>query len=365
MYEITDMDHFGRGITRIDGKIVFVNGALPGEIVELDIIENKKKYMVANVKSIKNESINRVKVECPYYNECGGCDLLHLSYGSQLEYKKNKVKNIFYKYVGLNIDPEIISSPNKAYRNKVVFHKGKQGYGLYKKNSHDIVYIDECLLLDNKLNGLQNSVSLDEDITFRLCDGEVISNIFEKSEGFKTINNLKFKLNINSFFQVNDFICSKLFDFVSSFVSKDDEVLDLYAGVGTLSLVAAINAKKVYSIEINEYASSNALENVKLNNRENVEVINGDVPKILKNFGESFNTVIVDPPRSGLDEFTREFLLEKLPNKILYVSCDPLTLARDIDVLKQKYNIENITLLDMFPNTYHVETVCVLKKKSA
>ena len=363
MYEITDMDHFGRGITRIDGKIVFVNGALPGEIVELDIIEDKKKYMVANVKTIKNESVNRIKVECPYYSECGGCDLLHLSYNSQLEYKKNKVKNIFSKYADLNIEPNIVSSADKGYRNKVVFHKGKQGYGLYKKNSHDIVYIDECLLLDSKLKGLQNSDSLEKEITFRICDSGVISNIFEKSEGFKTINNLKFKLNINSFFQVNDFICSKLFDIVSGFVSKDDEVLDLYAGVGTLSLVASINAKKVYSIEINEYASSNALENAKLNNKDNVEVINGDVPKILKKFDKNFNTVIVDPPRSGLDEFTRDFLLEKLPNKILYVSCDPLTLARDINVLKEKYELDNITLLDMFPNTYHVETVCVLKKK--
>jgi len=364
MYEITDMDHFGRGITRVDGKIVFVNGALPGELVELDIIQNKKNYMLANIKSIKNETLNRVKVECPYYGECGGCDLLHLAYDSQLEYKKDKVRNIFSKYAGINIEPNIISSPEKGYRNKVVFHKGNKGYGFYKKNSHDIVYIDKCLLLDDRLKELHNCNSLENEVAFRVCDNEVISNIFEKSESLKTINDLTFKLNINSFFQVNDYICSRLFDIVSGFVSNDDEVLDLYAGVGTLSMVASINAKKVYSIEINEYASKNAIENVKLNNKDNVEVINGDVPKILKNFDNSFNTVIVDPPRSGLDEFTRNYLLEKIPNKILYVSCDPLTLARDINILKEKYNIENITLLDMFPNTYHVETVVFLIKKN-
>lgn len=364
MCEITGLDHFGRGITRKNGKIIFVNNALPGEKVDIEIILDKKNYSVANVKNLKESSLSRRNVKCPYYHECGGCDIMHMKYSAQVKFKKEKVKNILKKYASLDVEPDFIESDKEFnYRNKVVLHKKNQYYGFYKKNTHDLVYINECLLLNDELNNVIKKAQDKEEVIFRNCDNYVIGNTFEKSEGLKTINGLKFKLNINSFFQVNDFICSRLFDIVSQFVTKEDIVLDLYAGVGTLSIVAGTKASKVYSVEINEYASMNARENIKINNSNNIEVINGDVSKILSNFNKQFNAIIVDPPRSGLDKNTKEFILDKKPAKVLYIACDPVTLARDLKELSDVYDVNKVILLDMFPNTYHVETVCLLSRK--
>ena len=360
--EIIDYDHNGRGISKVDGKVIFIPNSIKGEIVDIGIVCEKKNYSIGKIKEIIKGSKARVKPLCPYFNACGGCDLMHMNYELQLEYKVNKIKNILKKYSNIDVYPEIVKSDKFLnYRNKLVLHKGSKGYGLFQKNSNDIIYIDECKIADERINKLLDFNSKEKEVTFRVCDKDVISNIFDKSDSIKTINGLKFNINVNSFFQVNDYICGKLFEEVSSNINNDDIVLDLYAGVGTLSILCAKKCKYVYSVEINKFASADAVKNVKLNNMNNIEVINGDAAKVVGTFDKRITKIIVDPPRSGLDKKTIEFLNNSNVKNIIYIACEPLSLARDINYLSH-YKLSEIKIFDMFPNTYHFESVAVLER---
>ena len=169
-------------------------------------------------------------------------------------------------------------------------------------------------------------------------------------------------VDANSFFQVNHYICSKLFKLIEKNIDISNICLDLYSGVGTLSIVASKKAKKVYGIEVNNYSYKNAVKNLELNNIKNVKFINGLVEKEITKIKESVDVIITDPPRSGMDYVTIDTINKLKPKKIIYVSCNPLTLARDLNLLTN-YKLNFITLLDMFPNTHHVESFCVLKLK--
>ena len=174
---------------------------------------------------------------------------------------------------------------------------------------------------------------------------------------------MKFRIDINSFFQVNNYICSKVFDFIENNIDETNVALDLYSGVGTLSILASKNAKKVYSIEVNNSSYNNALENIKLNNISNISLMHGKVENEINKIKEKVDLIITDPPRSGMDSLTIETILKMLPKKIIYMSCEPSTLARDLNLLKENYELKKVKAFDMFPNTYHVETVCILKIK--
>lgn len=363
MYEVIDLDHQGRGIIKIDNKIVFVENALKGELIDVIIYEEHKNYSLAKIKNIKTPSIYRREAMCEYYDVCGGCNIMHTTYENQLNYKVEKVKNIFKKYLNLNLDLKIIRSKNELnYRNKITLHGDKTKLGFYQKKSNQLVYIKQCLLATKAINKLLPLKSKEQKVVLRSDKEEVISNILEKSTLIKEINGLKFKININSFFQVNDYICSKLFLHIQKFINKNDVMLDLYSGVGTLSIVTSLIAKKVYSVEINKFAYKDILDNSKLNNISNMEVYNLSVEKFVKIFTKDFNFLIVDPPRTGLGKEIINFILKRKPLKIMYISCDPLTLARDLKELLNDYDLKNTTLLDMFPNTYHVETIVLMSR---
>lgn len=362
--KIESLDHLGRGIARIDNKITFIDNALEGEVVDIEIISNNKKYNEAKTTKIIKCSKDRRDVMCPYYNECGGCDLMHMNYEAELNFKKNKVINILKKYADVVIDPEVIKCNNEFnYRNKITLHYKDNKRGFYKNKTNDVIEIDKCLIARNKINEVLKDVkNKDKNIILRTNDKEVIYN--KESYLIKEINNYKFRISLNSFFQVNDYICSKLFDLIENYIEKDEKVLDLYSGVSTLSIVASKNASKVIGIEQNSYASSDGEYNIELNNLSNVEAINSKVEDIVKDLKRSFDTLIIDPPRKGLDNLTTNFILNSKFKKIIYVSCDPMTLARDINILKGKYLIKDFKILDMFPNTHHVECVTVLSLKS-
>ena len=180
---------------------------------------------------------------------------------------------------------------------------------------------------------------------------------------FERINNVLFKISYDSFFQVNPSVASKLFQIVKDNISLNDKVLDLYCGVGTLSLMAAANAKSVVGIEIVPNAILNAIFNASINSVDNTCFVLNDVSEAVSKISLDFNKVIVDPPRRGLTKEAIEVLLKIRPEKIIYVSCDPQTLVRDCKLLSENYDIEKSYVLDMFSYTYHVETVLILKKR--
>lgn len=396
--KICKYDHYGRGISYIDGRIVFVENAMPGEVVEAEIVKDTAKFCEAKVLNYISKSDARTKSRCPYYEECGGCQLRHLSYDDSLEFKKNKQLEILKKYAGLELETTVIKNKNRDfYRNKIELQVRDGVYGFFKKGSHEIVEVDRCLNAEESINTILRSTHLlhieNGVVTIKSnYNGEIILSIesddeqsieieklrekcklvgivyndklvFGADHFIEIIDNTLFKETYNSFFQINRYINVELFKIVSDNVDEGSTVLDLCCGVGTLSLIASRKAKKVYAIEIVENAIKDALINSKMNKIENVCFMLGDAYKSIGKIDDVIDCVIIDPPRSGLTEEAAKSLMSKYPKKIVYISCDPVTLARDLNVLKEKYDVKKLYLLDMFSYTYHLESVCILNRE--
>lgn len=400
--KITSLDHYGRGIGRLNDKIIFIDNALVDDVVSVEIINEKKNYYEGKITEYINKSNNHVKPNCPYYDLCGGCNIMHMPYDNQLEFKYNKVKEILSKFADVKMDiNEIISSEEYNYRNKVTLQvNGKCGF--YKRNSNEIISVDNCLISNKKINKVITkfrSISLNKinQIVIKSTDlNEVmvviyvndsikessiinelksVSNsiIIKDKEGYRTIygsdfikekiGDYYFNISADSFFQVNTKQAYKMYEIVKKYIGKSNKLLDLYCGTGTIGIYVSSIANKVIGVEINKYAIEDANNNALLNNVSNIEFICNDVNKSINDF-DKIDSIVVDPPRSGLDAITINSILDINPNKIVYVSCDPVTLARDIKLLKDSYEVKEVTPLDMFPNTYHVECIVLLEKSS-
>nr|MBP3259146.1 23S rRNA (uracil(1939)-C(5))-methyltransferase RlmD [Bacilli bacterium] len=394
--KIDRLDHQGRGIAMMD-KVTFIPDALPGEIVDIEITESKSKYNVGEVKNYIQKSDVRIKPVCPYYHVCGGCDLMHISYDEEVKYKENKIKNIMQRYAGLtNVSKIVRCQTELGYRNKVTFKVDKK-LGIYKKDSHDITYIDNCMLISEQMNSyieIINKMDLtgvyevviresdNADMIIFKCNDDVKLDVDDLEANvvryydrkYKTlkgnnyiidkIGDLSYKISPSSFFQVNSHQVKRLYDLVleNLELKNTDKVLDLYCGTGTIGLYVSRYCSDVFGIEINEDAIKDANYNKKLNDIDNIFFTVGD-SKIIKDISYKANKIIVDPPRAGLDKKVIDEILNINPETLVYVSCDPITLARDLNILKNNYTVEKIIPVDMFPRTYHVETVCKLKRK--
>ena len=391
---INKVDNKGRGIGYTSGKIVFVKNALPGEIVTLKNIKEHKKYITADIQNIVKKSELRNIPKCPYYDSCGGCNLMHLGIDYQEEYKEKKVKEILKKYANIKENVKFIKNNKELYyRNKVTLKVKNGEFGYYNDETHNFIKVNNCLLVNNKINEFIKSnvikinngelvirvnyqdellinirsaedVSILNDINKYNVVGVVLNDkvIYGTSFFYDYIGDFRFKVSYNSFFQVNNYMASNIFMILKSNL-KGKNLLDLYCGVGTLGLSLKDNFESIYGIEKIENAIIDAKENALINNCHNAHFYAGDTYEVLKDINVSFDTIIVDPPRSGLNEETRDLIIKLRPDKLCYVSCDPLTLARDLNILNEFYDVEKINALDMFPNTYHVECVCILERK--
>lgn len=392
MVEVIKLDHLGRGIGKLDGKIIFIPNALPNEIVSVKIIKDKKRYYEGIVTEYKKLSNKRIQPLCPYYDKCGGCDLMHLDYNDELKFKQEKIENIINQYVNENIKiNKIIGSDNiYNYRNKLTLHINNK-IGLYQKQSNDIIEIDKCLIVDDKINKIIKDLKKykinTKEIIIKASDKETMisyngniskiedlncSNIWENSKLIKgngyiqeKIGNLTFQISPEAFFQVNTKQTKKLYDKIKVManLSKNDQVLDLYCGTGTIGLYLSDACSKVLGVEINEQAINNANNNKKINNIKNAEFIVGDAKKVIKDIKFKPSVIIVDPPRSGLFKGMVDDLIKFKADKIIYVSCDPMTLARDLNILQEHYEITEIQPVDLFPHTHHVECIAKLIRK--
>ena len=394
--KVDRLDHQGRGIAMLD-KVTFIPNALPGEIVDIEIVETKSKYNIGEVKNYIQKSDVRIEPVCPYYHECGGCDLMHMPYDEEVIYKEEKIKNIMQRYAGLtNVSKIVRCQKELGYRNKVTFKVDKK-LGIYKKDSHDITYIDNCMLISEQMNSyieIINNMDLtgvyevviresdNADMIIFKCDDDVKLDVDDLEANvvryydrkYKTlkgnnyiidkIGDLSYKISPSSFFQVNAHQVKRLYDLVleNLELKNTDKVLDLYCGTGTIGLYVSRYCSDVFGIELNEDAIKDANYNKKLNDIDNIFFTAGD-SKIIKDISYEPNKIIVDPPRAGLDQKVIEEILNINPEMVVYVSCDPITLARDLNFFKDKYEIEKIIPVDMFPRTYHVETVCKLRRK--
>lgn len=401
--EITKLDHQGRGIGKINDKIVFVNKVYPTEIVDIKIIAEKKKYAEGEVLNYIKKSDKRINNSCSHFINCGGCTFIDLKYEEQLKYKEEKIKELTIRNEIATIIKPIIKSDNQYnYRNKAIFHINKK-LGYYKNKTYQIEPIEKCYLLNEKINEALNIINTKinyqilENLTIRYSEYTkelmlIIGNHLLSSEidtlksNFSTIivqkrnsetiihgdgyitEKLKkylFKISPTAFFQVNTKQTERLYNKVLEYASPNEKdiVLDLYCGTGTIGLYLSEHAKKVIGIEVNKEAVKDAKINAELNNIKNAEFFASDTNNINSLIKETPSIIIVDPPRSGLTNQVIDYLIKTNPEKIIYVSCDPITLMRDLKSLSENFNINEITPVDMFPNTYHVESVVKLTKK--
>lgn len=395
-YKIEKLDNFGRGISHINNKIVFISNALEDEVVDATTTYSNKKFDEAKVNEIIEVSRMRIKPICPYFDICGGCNLLHMNYDDQLKFKYNKVKDIIFKYLKEDIKVnDVIYSNQFNYRNKASFEvKEKLCYKMRK--STNLVDIKYCYLLDNNINDIVhvlnnlnlkniNNITIrtgEEDIMVIISGNptqEIIDALKEKARSIyvndklvygrsnivSKIGNYEFFVSDKSFFQVNKYNVKNLYDKVLEYaeLTGNENILDLYCGTGTIGIYLSKYAKSVIGIEVNEQAIFDANVNKNKNNIENISFICDTTSNINNIVNNDFDVIIVDPPRSGLDKNTINFLINSKAKRVVYVSCDIMTLVRDLNILKQYYDIREITPVDMFPNTYHVECVCVLNLK--
>ena len=398
--KIYKLDSKGRGIGRYNNKPIFIFNALPNEEVLVKNINERSKYVTADSYDFIIRSDKRINPICPYFGVCGGCDLMHMSYDEQLKFKKDKVSFNIHSMVDSNIKVlDIKHSDNLHYRNKAEF-KVSNNVGYYSKSTHEIVPVEKCFLVNDKINEilkfLRNKkldgifsilirASLNDCMVVFNTDKKIeiyfldelkslvstcILNVngneevlFGKGYIIDSIKNFSYKISPKSFFQVNTDGAYLLYSTVLNYIKKGDRVLDLYCGTGSIGIFLSDVASSVLGVEINSDAVNDAFFNKNLNNLTNVDFKCLDT-SLFSNDLSDIDTVVVDPPRSGMNLKTINYLLDQNVDKIVYVSCDLMTLCRDLNIMKDKYKILEVTPVDMFPNTYHVECVSVLRRKS-
>lgn len=394
---IKKLDDFGRGICFLNDKITFIPNSLEDEVIEYKIIDEKKKYNKAKALRIFNDSNDRIKPICPYYLKCGGCHLDHMSFIKENNFKIQKVKNILSKFAKIEIDDlEIVNGKYYNYRNKVILTVEKGRIGLLEEGSNNLVEIDKCCIINDEINErlelLKHLVKKENEISkvmirignksgnvmlnikgnvnnknpfMDICDSLIINDEIITNEYITSyIMDKKFIIRKKSFFQVNDEMVEKLYSYVRDIIIllSSKCVLDLYCGVGTIGIMISDLVEKVVGVEVEDEAIVDANQNKKLNNVKNIDFINSKVEEVINNFNSGFDTVIVDPPRSGLDSKTKDILLSGKFKNIVYISCDIVTFARDLFELSFVYSFKSIKLFNMFPRTYHVECVCVMSR---
>jgi 23S rRNA (uracil1939-C5)-methyltransferase len=415
----------GEGIGDFEGFTVFVDGALPGEIVTASITEVRKNFARATVVSTEKTSPHRVTPPCPVFGRCGGCQLMHLDYSQQLETKRQRVIDALER-IGKIFNVPVaacIPSPSPlSYRNKIqlpVVMDPELRMGLYAFNSHDIVEIEKCYIhcslgeqVFSKVKQIlkaepdpslrfvliKTGVNTNQVLVILVTEGEggpnlsataekimesspeirgVVQNINTSSgnvvlgKTFKTlaghssivdkICGLHFKVSPASFFQVNPAQAENLYKSALEFcqLKGDETVLDAYCGVGTLSLILAPHAKQVIGVECVPDAIADAEDNAKRNQIKNTVFHCAQAENFIETLS-AIDVAVLNPPRKGCEPAFLEKLLQLKPKRIVYVSCDPATLARDLAILQKEYTVNTVQPFDMFPQTVHVESIASL-----
>ncbi len=364
--EILKNTYGGSGLGFINGKAVFVPGTCSGEIVKAEITEEKKDYSTAKIIEIIKKSADRIEPQCPNFMICGGCSYLHLNYESELIIKKEIIIDSL-KRIGRfheSVIPEIdtISSERLNYRShaRINYEKGCPGFRSRESNEHINLPVNGCILLDDKINGAS--------FNFKPADGELRiaadchGNIFNSETSEIILENdggLFFEREISLFYQANRFLRNMMLERVSSLsgISSADDFLDIDCGVGFFTFYLAKIAHRGFGIDINKKSILLADKNRNLNKIFNVEFKSLPSSNI-HSLRFKPKTVIIDPPRSGIDKITRQTITSLKAENLIYVSCNPATFSRDAaDFVKAGYKLKSLSLIDMFPCTHHIEVI--------
>ena len=455
--EITKIAAEGKGMARCDGKVIFVENAVPGDIADVRITKNRKDFAIAKVMDLKKPSPQRIESFCEHFGICGGCKWQYLPYEQQGLYKQEIVEESLRRVGKLDFPPLLPilqAEKTQYYRNKMEFTfsnkrwlsleevnsdvpiDNRNAVGMHVPGLYDkVVDIEYCYLQGSPSNEIRNEIRnyakehelsyydlrehqgflrnlivrtstlnelmvilsvaeprqsvIDALLDHLLCQFPQITSLHyvinQKRNDtlydqdiitfhgrgyiFEQFEDLKYKISPKSFFQTNPYQGVRLYQVVRDFADlKGSElVYDLYTGTGSIALFLARQCKKVVGIEEVEAAIIDAKFNAKLNEIENAAFYAGDVKAML---GGEFvaengtpDVLVTDPPRAGMHKDVAMRILEMSPSKIVYVSCNPVTQARDLQILSEAYSIEKVQPVDMFPHTYHIENVVLLVQK--
>jgi 23S rRNA (uracil1939-C5)-methyltransferase len=455
--EIIDAGSEGKAIAKVDGLVVFVEHAVPGDVADLQVTKKKGSYMEAKAIFIHKPSEQRVDALCQHFGTCGGCKWQNLDYKAQIQYKQKQVFDNLTRLAKIELpefSPILGSEEAYFYRNKLEFSfsnkrwmtveeiagtadlGNKNALGFHIPKMFDkILDIQMCWLQPEPSNEIRNEIrqfALDNNydffdirnqegllrnviirntstgewmvlVSFYKDDREKVEALMEhlyikfpqitallyvinpkrndtisdldiqvyKGKGYITeeMEGLKFKISAKSFYQTNSKQAYELYKITRNFagIESHHTVYDLYTGTGTIANFVAKGAKKVVGIEYVEAAIEDARINSELNNISNTEFFAGDMKDVLNTeFIEKHgkpDVVITDPPRAGMHEDVVNKLLEMNPERIVYVSCNPATQARDLAILDKNYTVVKVQPVDMFPHTHHVENVVLLKRR--
>ena len=438
---IEDLTHDGNGVAKIDGYPLFIQGALPGETVEVHVLKTLKNYGFAKVLDILTKSPERVEAPCEYFAQCGGCQLQHLSYEGQLKWKQNMVANVMKRLGKIDAPVHPVKGMEEPwnYRNKsqIPFAQNEAGIavaGFYKTKSHAIVNMDRCLIQTGEADPMMAHLKgelvalgirpYDEKshqgmlrhvvVRKARATGEVMIVVITKSKklpqaaalveklrelvpnvtsivqnvnsertnvifGNETltlwgkdtivdkIGDVRFEISARSFYQVNPIQTEVLYKQALDYaqLTGNERVIDAYCGIGSISLFLAQQAGQVMGVEIVEQAIEDAKRNAELNGLTNTYFEAGPAEEVIPRWykeGKEADVLVVDPPRKGCDEALLNTIIEQKPKRVVYVSCNPATLARDLRILEDGgYKTQEVQPVDMFPHTTHCEAVAWLE----
>lgn len=396
---VLSLAYGGYGVVKRGKEVFLVSGALPEEEIDFDVYFKRKGVNFGVLKKVIKSSDFRVKPKCKYFLDCGGCNFQNLEYNKQLIEKEKILKEILKKISRLEVKFESpIYSKEYGYRSKVQFEINEKGkVCFFKRNSNEYIEIDECPILskslelflkrihknDLKLFGLKNlALYFSKSIIGRIEAGEDnllklwrnLKNIgikglwIKPKKGFgkylikRDFENYFLFHSPFSFMQINEEVNKLLIEEILNYLKeyKDLKILDAYTGVGNFSIPLSLNFKNVFAVENSKSNFYLLLKNKEEIGIENLNLINKNFEEI--DLKERIDLILIDPPREGLSKGAIEKILSFMPEFLIYISCDPSTFARDLKVLKNYYSIEYVRLVDMFPQTYHIESVCFMKR---
>ncbi len=374
----------GEAIGRAEGLVLFVPLGLPGEVVEVEITHKRRSFAHARLLRVVTPSPQRVEPPCSYFGHCGGCQWQHIDYAAQVAFKTGIVREQLQR-VGKFENPDVrdcLPSPNQfGYRNRIqlaLSPRGRLGYRAEK--SHDIVEIESCAIAEPAINALVHdgpriakAANRFGEVELRIgtlsSDDETMQiNVNAKSPLYMTVEGLPLRVSEGAFSQVNTAASETLMQEVlkATATQPHERVLDLYCGGGLFTWPLALRCKEVVGVESSPVAVADARHN--LAELKNTTIIQGDVVDVLASqavYGMAWDVVVLDPPRAGVERWALERLARLRAPRLVYVSCDAATLARDAQYLAdQGYGLDYAQPLDMFPQTHHVETIAKFSRYS-
>jgi tRNA/tmRNA/rRNA uracil-C5-methylase (TrmA/RlmC/RlmD family) len=357
--KIEDIAFGGKSVARDNGKAVFIPFTIDGELVSAKITREKKQFAEAEIVDLRETSPHRVEPPCPYFARCGGCAYQHIDYAHQLEIKWRQVRDVLQrigKLKSVPMRPMIPSPLQYAYRNRITVHAENGLIGYFRRDSHRLIDVERCPIAMDEVNrelaDLRSHDVRDGHYTLRARSGPRI------------------------FSQTNDAVANALRDLIVALVpANQDLLIDAFCGAGFFAKALVDKFKRIIGIDWDRFAIASAKENAS----EKETYVAGDVEAELAQVGAVQRTtggrlgsiaptadadktaLIVDPPAVGLSAHLRKTLVDLAPATLIYVSCNPATLARDLTDLQHRFKIESVTPLDMFPQTAEIEVVAQLQ----